>query len=274
MGAPQFFLKDGEVGGAVFVYINREGKWDEVTPVPLYGRKDSMFGLSVENIGDINQDSYEGRSLWTLLTALKLSSLIGDERACNSFTDIAVGAPYDDGGAGKVYIYHGSADGINTTPAQVSTSISDWAWVWTRARSLLLTYETMRCSSVHQEKDRSHGRAIKLMQSASRELWHFYKGCQTMKCMDLLSKIIFVCRSLMEEILVWNYLDTLWLGIWTWTGTPILILPLALFQMQYLFTGNQHLVVYRVIKSLLIVLDKIASLVVDKIYLFWITLQG
>ncbi|KAJ8403330.1 hypothetical protein AAFF_G00351020 [Aldrovandia affinis] len=59
VGAPQFFLKDGEVGGAVFVYINQEGKWDEVTPIPLYGPKDSMFGLSVENIGDINQDSYE-----------------------------------------------------------------------------------------------------------------------------------------------------------------------------------------------------------------------
>lgn len=34
-------------------------------------------------------------------------------------SDIAVGAPYEDGGAGKVYIYHGSAQGINTSPAQV-----------------------------------------------------------------------------------------------------------------------------------------------------------
>ncbi len=36
-----------------------------------------------------------------------------------SRTDIAVGAPYDDGGTGKVYIYHGSAQGIKTSPAQV-----------------------------------------------------------------------------------------------------------------------------------------------------------
>lgn len=36
-------------------------------------------------------------------------------------TDIAVGAPYDD--KGKVFIYHGSANGINTKPTQVISSI-------------------------------------------------------------------------------------------------------------------------------------------------------
>lgn len=41
-----------------------------------------------------------------------------DFRCCNLFSpDIAVGAPYD--GFGKVYIYHGSENGINTKPAQV-----------------------------------------------------------------------------------------------------------------------------------------------------------
>uniref|UniRef100_A0A6Q2XEA1 Integrin alpha-2 domain-containing protein n=1 Tax=Esox lucius TaxID=8010 RepID=A0A6Q2XEA1_ESOLU len=92
VGAPQFFMKEGDVGGAVYIYINQAGKWDKINPIRLNGTKDSMFGLAVENIGDINQDSYQ---------------------------DIAVGAPYDDSGAGKVYIYHGSADGINTKPAQV-----------------------------------------------------------------------------------------------------------------------------------------------------------
>ncbi|KAM4608315.1 integrin alpha-6 [Polymixia lowei] len=92
VGAPQFFMKDGDVGGAVYVYINQAGKWNKITPIRLNGTKDSMFGLAVENIGDTNQDSYE---------------------------DIAVGAPYDDAGAGKVYIYHGSAQGINTKPAQI-----------------------------------------------------------------------------------------------------------------------------------------------------------
>ncbi|XP_049905108.1 integrin alpha-6 isoform X1 [Epinephelus moara] len=92
VGAPQFYMKEGDIGGAVYVYINQAGRWEKVTPVRLNGTKDSMFGLAVENIGDINQDSYR---------------------------DIAVGAPYDDGGAGKVYIYHGSARGIKTSPAQV-----------------------------------------------------------------------------------------------------------------------------------------------------------
>ncbi|XP_029559056.1 integrin alpha-6-like isoform X1 [Salmo trutta] len=92
VGAPQFFMKEGDFGGAVYVYINQAGKWDKITPIRLNGTKDSMFGLAVENIGDINQDSYQ---------------------------DIAVGAPYADAGAGKVYIYHGSANGINTKPAQI-----------------------------------------------------------------------------------------------------------------------------------------------------------
>ncbi|XP_047457981.1 integrin alpha-6 isoform X2 [Mugil cephalus] len=92
VGAPQFYMKAGDIGGAVYVYINNRGQWDTVTPVRLNGTKDSMFGLAVENIGDINQDSY---------------------------ADIAVGAPHDDDGAGKVYIYHGSAEGIQTSPAQI-----------------------------------------------------------------------------------------------------------------------------------------------------------
>ncbi|KAK3543748.1 hypothetical protein QTP70_027161 [Hemibagrus guttatus] len=92
VGAPQFFQRDGEVGGAVYVYINKAGKWSSVVPTRLNGTKDSMFGLAVENIGDINLDSYE---------------------------DIAVGAPYADAGSGRVYIYRGSDYGINTKPAQI-----------------------------------------------------------------------------------------------------------------------------------------------------------
>ncbi|KAH0499921.1 Integrin alpha-6 [Microtus ochrogaster] len=90
IGAPQYFDRDGEVGGAVYVYINQQGRWNNVKPVRLNGTKDSMFGISVKNIGDINQDGYP---------------------------DIAVGAPYDD--LGKVFIYHGSPTGINTKPTQV-----------------------------------------------------------------------------------------------------------------------------------------------------------
>lgn len=61
VGAPQYFVKDGEIGGAVYVYINEAGNWNQVKPILLTGPKDSMFGLAVENIGDINQDFYGGR---------------------------------------------------------------------------------------------------------------------------------------------------------------------------------------------------------------------
>ncbi|XP_077685737.1 integrin alpha-6 isoform X3 [Eretmochelys imbricata] len=90
VGAPQYFDRYGEIGGAVYIYINQQGKWEGVKPIRLNGTTDSMFGIAVENIGDINQDG---------------------------FPDIAVGAPYDD--FGKVFIYHGSKNGINTKPAQV-----------------------------------------------------------------------------------------------------------------------------------------------------------
>ncbi|XP_032045939.1 integrin alpha-6 isoform X2 [Aythya fuligula] len=90
VGAPQYFDRSGDIGGAVYIYINQQGKWEGVKPVRLNGTADSMFGLAVENVGDINQDGYP---------------------------DIAVGAPYD--GSGKVYIYHGSKKGINTKPAQI-----------------------------------------------------------------------------------------------------------------------------------------------------------
>ncbi|KAF2985637.1 hypothetical protein EK904_012172 [Melospiza melodia maxima] len=90
VGAPQYFDRSGDIGGAVYIYMNRQGKWAGVKPLRLNGTTDSMFGLAVENVGDINQDGYP---------------------------DIAVGAPYD--GFGKVYIYHGSKNGINTKPAQI-----------------------------------------------------------------------------------------------------------------------------------------------------------
>lgn len=63
VGAPQYFEKEKEIGGAVYVYINKAGNWNQVKPTRIDGRKDSMFGLAVENIGDINQDGYQGKKV-------------------------------------------------------------------------------------------------------------------------------------------------------------------------------------------------------------------
>lgn len=62
VGAPQYFEKDGEIGGATYAFVNQAGKWDKVTPIRIDGPKDSMFGLAVENLGDINQDGYHGEA--------------------------------------------------------------------------------------------------------------------------------------------------------------------------------------------------------------------
>uniref|UniRef100_A0A8D0HEU0 Integrin subunit alpha 7 n=1 Tax=Sphenodon punctatus TaxID=8508 RepID=A0A8D0HEU0_SPHPU len=90
VGAPNFFERKEEIGGAVYVYINQAGRWEGVRPIRLNGSYDSMFGITVTAAGDLNLDGFQ---------------------------DIAVGAPFD--GAGKVYIFHGSSLGIVTKPAQV-----------------------------------------------------------------------------------------------------------------------------------------------------------
>ncbi|KAM5287948.1 integrin alpha-7 [Ctenodactylus gundi] len=90
VGAPYFFERQEELGGAVYVYMNQGGHWAEVSPLRLHGSPDSMFGISLAVLGDINQDG---------------------------FPDVAVGAPFD--GDGKVFIYHGSSLGVVTKPSQV-----------------------------------------------------------------------------------------------------------------------------------------------------------
>ncbi|XP_052558804.1 integrin alpha-7 isoform X6 [Tympanuchus pallidicinctus] len=90
VGAPHFFERKAEIGGAAYVYINPAGHWDAATPLRLTGTHGSMFGIALGTAGDLNLDGFE---------------------------DLAVGAPFD--GAGKVYIYHGSKLGIVVKPAQV-----------------------------------------------------------------------------------------------------------------------------------------------------------
>ncbi|XP_015261390.1 PREDICTED: integrin alpha-7 isoform X2 [Gekko japonicus] len=95
VGAPNLFDRKEGIGGAVYVYINQAGDWENVRPIRLNGSYDSMFGITVGAVGDLNQDSFQ---------------------------DFAVGAPLD--GDGKVYIYHGSNSGFAIKPAQILTGES------------------------------------------------------------------------------------------------------------------------------------------------------
>ncbi|XP_042304579.1 integrin alpha-7 isoform X2 [Sceloporus undulatus] len=95
VGAPNLFDRKEGIGGAVYVYINQAERLKNVIPVRLNGSYDSMFGITVGALGDLNQDGFQ---------------------------DFAVGAPLD--GDGKVYIYHGSNLGFVTKPAQILTGES------------------------------------------------------------------------------------------------------------------------------------------------------
>ncbi|XP_055983003.1 integrin alpha-3 [Sorex fumeus] len=91
VGAPYYFERKEEVGGAVYVFMNQAGTSFPAQPsLLLHGPSRSAFGFSVASIGDINQDGFQ---------------------------DIAVGAPFE--GLGKVYIYHGSSRGLLKQPQQI-----------------------------------------------------------------------------------------------------------------------------------------------------------
>ncbi|XP_077644474.1 integrin alpha-3 isoform X2 [Lonchura striata] len=90
VGAPYYFERKQEVGGAVFVFMNEAGGFQQLPSLVLTGPSYSGFGFALASIGDINQDGFQ---------------------------DIAVGAPFE--GPGKVYIYHSSAEGLQDRPRQV-----------------------------------------------------------------------------------------------------------------------------------------------------------
>uniref|UniRef100_A0A667J577 Integrin subunit alpha 3 n=1 Tax=Lynx canadensis TaxID=61383 RepID=A0A667J577_LYNCA len=91
VGAPYYFERKEEVGGAVYVFMNQAGTSFPAHPsLLLHGPSRSAFGFSVASIGDINQDGFQ---------------------------DVAVGAPFE--GLGKVYIYHSSSRGLLREPQQV-----------------------------------------------------------------------------------------------------------------------------------------------------------
>uniref|UniRef100_A0A8C8VEF5 Integrin subunit alpha 3 n=1 Tax=Pelusios castaneus TaxID=367368 RepID=A0A8C8VEF5_9SAUR len=90
IGAPYYFERKQEVGGAVYVYMNEGGSFRNQSSLVLKGPSNSAFGFAVASIGDVNQDGFQ---------------------------DIAIGAPFE--GYGKVYIYHSSSGGLVSRPRQV-----------------------------------------------------------------------------------------------------------------------------------------------------------
>lgn len=60
MGAPYYFQRKQEVGGAVYVYMNEVGGFQPHPNLVLTGPSYSGFGFAVASIGDINQDGFQG----------------------------------------------------------------------------------------------------------------------------------------------------------------------------------------------------------------------
>ncbi|XP_051797424.1 integrin alpha-3-like isoform X1 [Acanthochromis polyacanthus] len=90
VGAPFFFQRHEEKGGAVYVYMNRGGMFDSEPSMVLRGPAGSAFGMAITAAGDLNQDGFQ---------------------------DFAVGAPFHE--SGSVMIWTGSSDGISPQPSQV-----------------------------------------------------------------------------------------------------------------------------------------------------------
>ncbi|KAM9837635.1 integrin alpha-3b [Aulostomus maculatus] len=90
VGAPFYFDRKKDQGGAVYIYMNENGSFQKNATKVLRGPATSGFGIAVAAIGDVNQDGFQ---------------------------DFAVGAPFHD--TGKVYIWMGSNKGISDKPSQV-----------------------------------------------------------------------------------------------------------------------------------------------------------
>ncbi|NXX15704.1 ITA3 protein, partial [Podargus strigoides] len=60
VGAPYYFQRKQEVGGAVYVYMNEVGGFQPHPSLVLTGPSYSGFGFAVASIGDINQDGFQG----------------------------------------------------------------------------------------------------------------------------------------------------------------------------------------------------------------------
>lgn len=63
VGAPYYFKRKQEVGGAVYVYMNEAGGFQPEPSLELTGPSYSAFGFAIASIGDINQDGFQGEGV-------------------------------------------------------------------------------------------------------------------------------------------------------------------------------------------------------------------
>ncbi|XP_055079725.1 integrin alpha-3-like [Periophthalmus magnuspinnatus] len=90
VGAPFFFQRLEEVGGAVYVYLNTGGRFDSRPTLVLRGPQHSAFGMSLCAAGDLDQDGFQ---------------------------DFVVGAPFH--GSGSVMVFNTGPGGVPSRPSQV-----------------------------------------------------------------------------------------------------------------------------------------------------------
>lgn len=71
MGAPFYFSRQQEAGGAVYVYMNGGGSFQSEPSLVLTGQVGSAFGMAVAAAGDLNQDGFQGEAValyWCLMS--------------------------------------------------------------------------------------------------------------------------------------------------------------------------------------------------------------
>lgn len=60
VGAPFYFDRMKDHGGAVYIFKNENGQFENSPKTVLKGPSGSAFGLAVAAIGDVNQDGFQG----------------------------------------------------------------------------------------------------------------------------------------------------------------------------------------------------------------------
>lgn len=62
VGAPFYFDRMKDHGGAVYIFLNENGSFQKTASMVLRGPSSSAFGFAVAAIGDVNQDGFQGRT--------------------------------------------------------------------------------------------------------------------------------------------------------------------------------------------------------------------